>query len=805
MEKQTSNEEPWSTGCSSEVGQVSPRSPPPPPPPSPYPEKTYVSDLTLLLMNSSGSGLAWTYRDTSRAAAIGSENEEKGEVAGIAEDTGYEEMSGETVRDDPQLGRMIADMSKLGIDEDKLDERHEESFALGNVSRDSDVVFEGAILPELERTIYLSSGGDTPTDFGKTRESPDDDDVFAGEPSGELEESLYVTTCEDTSVEFHSILESNRSIEVVEETVQELSTTNRIIKDVPHPAKSKLGRSEVFDEVTELPRLDRLREHFVAEGRLEERVALDIITRGAQLLRKEPNLINISGPVTICGDIHGQYYDFVKLLLLGGPPSSTTYLFLGDYVDRGYFGIECILHLLALKISYPNTFILLRGNHECRHLTEHFTFKQECLTKYSEATYKACLTAFDCLPLAAIVDGKIFCVHGGLSPTIRHLDDIYRMNRFREPPTCGQMCDLLWSDPTEDFGHEKVVDFFRHNEVRGCSYYYSYSACCRFIEENDLLTIVRAHEAQDLGYKMYRLSKHNFPALITIFSAPNYLDVYNNKAAIIRFDGETLNIKQFNASPHPFWLPEFMDVFTWSLPFVAQKVTQMLVGILNICSDHELKEEEDEEKTSVDRNKVIRSKVQAVSKMSRHYSILTDERETVLKLKGLSPDGRLPRGLLSQGKRALRDALKRRLSFDEAKLMDAENEKMPVARNDTDPTQESKETQLPEAVGAKKSKKVPQSRSLDKVSKQKELLAQTRPCSVKLEKMDIHAPPRRLTRSKSVSLERLARGAGGQHGLTSSGRLTRSRSCTEKKVDSKQSGEASVIKLRRHCSGLIKC
>ncbi|KAK8769983.1 hypothetical protein V5799_013554 [Amblyomma americanum] len=105
-----------------------------------------------------------------------------------------------------------------------------------------------------------------------------------------------------------------------------------------------------------------------------------------------------------------------------------------------------------------------------------------------------------------------------------------QLDRFKEPPAFGPMCDLLWSDPLEDFGNEKNAEHFSHNSVRGCSYFYSYAACCEFLQQNNLLSIIRAHEAQDAGYRMYRKSQTTgFPSLITIFSAPNYLDVYNNK------------------------------------------------------------------------------------------------------------------------------------------------------------------------------------------------------------------------------------------------------------------------------------
>ncbi|KAJ3839216.1 Metallo-dependent phosphatase-like protein [Lentinula raphanica] len=467
-----------------------------------------------------------------------------------------------------------------------------------------------------------------------------------------------------------------------------VSTQERVIKDVQAPAMQIPTDEQFFNNHGQdrtKPDVGFLKNHFYREGRLSEDQALWILEKGTELLSKEPNVLNVDAPITVCGDIHGQYYDLMKLFEVGGSPADTRYLFLGDYVDRGYFSIECVLYLWSLKIWYPETLFLLRGNHECRHLTDYFTFKLECKHKYSERIYDACMDSFCALPLAAIMNKQFLCIHGGLSPELTTLDDIRALDRFREPPTHGLMCDILWADPVEDFGTEKTTDSFVHNHVRGCSYFFTYQAACQFLERNNLLSIIRAHEAQDAGYRMYRKTKATgFPSVMTIFSAPNYLDVYNNKAAVLKYESNVMNIRQFNCTPHPYWLPNFMDVFTWSLPFVGEKITDMLVAVLNTCTKEELEEsdEEDEVVSAVpaaapedaDRRKVIKNKIMVVGRVARVFALLREDAEKVSELKNISGSSKLPYGTLASGSEGIKNAIK---GFEDARKSDIENERLP--------------------------------------------------------------------------------------------------------------------------------
>lgn len=198
--------------------------------------------------------------------------------------------------------------------------------------------------------------------------------------------------------------------------------------------------------------------------------------------------------MTICGDIHGQFFDLLELFRTGGELPDTNYIFIGDFVDRGYNSVETFELLLCLKLKYPDKITLLRGNHESRQICSVYGFYDEILRKYGNANpWKYCTELFDYLTIAALVDGKILCIHGGLSPDIRTLDQIRTIDRKVEIPHEGPFCDLMWSDP-EDIETWQI-------SPRGAGWIFGTKVTKEFNHLNDLDLVCRAHQLVQEGYK----------------------------------------------------------------------------------------------------------------------------------------------------------------------------------------------------------------------------------------------------------------------------------------------------------------
>ncbi len=180
---------------------------------------------------------------------------------------------------------------------------------------------------------------------------------------------------------------------------------------------------------------------------LSEREIKLLCVRARPIFLQQPMLLELEAPIKICGDVHGQYSDVLRLFEYGGFPPVSNYLFCGDYVDRGKQSIETISLLLAYKIQYPENFFILRGNHESAGINRIYGFYDECKRRYSIRLWKIFSDVFNCLPVAALVDEKILCMHGGLSPELHDLQQIADLQRPCDVPDSGLLCDLLWSDP----------------------------------------------------------------------------------------------------------------------------------------------------------------------------------------------------------------------------------------------------------------------------------------------------------------------------------------------------------------------
>ena len=202
--------------------------------------------------------------------------------------------------------------------------------------------------------------------------------------------------------------------------------------------------------------------------------------KAKEILMEEENVHHVPIPATVVGDIHGQFYDLLELFDVGGQVPSVNYVFMGDFVDRGYYSVETFLLLLALKVRYPKRVTLIRGNHESRQITQVYGFYDECLKKYGTTTvWKACVEVFDCLCLSAVVDNSVLCVHGGLSPSLDTVDQIQDLQRLQEPPHEGPMCDLMWSDPDDDIQGWGI-------SARGAGYVFGPDIADQFLYANQL-------------------------------------------------------------------------------------------------------------------------------------------------------------------------------------------------------------------------------------------------------------------------------------------------------------------------------
>eukprot|EP00927_Polykrikos_kofoidii_P052286 TRINITY_DN4607_c0_g1_i1.p1 TRINITY_DN4607_c0_g1~~TRINITY_DN4607_c0_g1_i1.p1 ORF type:complete len:332 (+),score=57.53 TRINITY_DN4607_c0_g1_i1:157-1152(+) len=251
-----------------------------------------------------------------------------------------------------------------------------------------------------------------------------------------------------------------------------------------------------------------------------------LCSQSSTIFMAQPMLLELEAPLSLCGDIHGQYHDLLRIFEHCRFPPEANYLFLGDYVDRGKKSLETISLLLAYKIKYPDNFFLLRGNHETPSISRIYGFYDECKRQYNVKLWKTFCDVFNCLPVCALIDDRVICMHGGLSQDMMadnvdvrtFLDDVQRP---ADVPDSGFLCDLLWSDPQVD------ASGFGPND-RGVSVSFGQDVVTSFLKKVDMDLVVRAHQVVEDGYEFFADRQ-----LVTIFSAPNYCGEFDNAAAVL--------------------------------------------------------------------------------------------------------------------------------------------------------------------------------------------------------------------------------------------------------------------------------
>jgi serine/threonine-protein phosphatase PP1 catalytic subunit len=293
------------------------------------------------------------------------------------------------------------------------------------------------------------------------------------------------------------------------------------------PQKKQRTDETAFDVDDTLDKLVHVRKRIPAG----QTVALSPAAVGAlcaqarDIFMSQDMLLELEAPLKLCGDIHGQYHDLLRIFEHAGFPPKANYLFLGDYVDRGKKSLETVFLLFAYKIKYPENFFLLRGNHESPSICRIYGFYDECKRRYNVKIWKTFIDVFNCLPVCARVSDRVLCMHGGLSPEMTGNADINSLvdslERPADIPDSGFMCDLLWADPWPD------GPGFGAND-RGVSVSFGADVVQSVLTKENLDLVVRAHQVVEDGYEFFAGRQ-----LVTIFSAPNYCGEFDNAAGIL--------------------------------------------------------------------------------------------------------------------------------------------------------------------------------------------------------------------------------------------------------------------------------
>ena len=335
--------------------------------------------------------------------------------------------------------------------------------------------------------------------------------------NSEITDDIHIQIDEDKNIKLFSEKEKLINNLSTDDNYNNISIDSVIFKLHPYTTERKNNFSEKKD-------IEILNPQVSYKNLLTEEEIKYICKKSIEIFMEEPVLLEITSPVNICGDTHGQFNDLLRIFEFGGRIPSSNYLFLGDYVDRGKNSIETICLLLAYKIKYPKNIFLLRGNHESELINHVYGFFDECKRRYDIKIHKLFPICFNWLPVAAIINDTILCMHGGLSPSIKSIDDLKRIMRPTEIPDKGILCDILWSDPDINASGWDP-------SPRGISYVYNQNIAKQIIDDLNIDLVCRAHQVVEEGYEFFANKK-----LVTVFSAPNYCGQFDNAGAMMKVD-----------------------------------------------------------------------------------------------------------------------------------------------------------------------------------------------------------------------------------------------------------------------------
>ena len=357
------------------------------------------------------------------------------------------------------------------------------------------------------------------------KEEPEGEDIDTSSKQNNNEEENEIST--------KSKPNDNKDKEEDEKEVNENNEDNNNNNIDEEGEQEENENEEENDDISKImKKLKKARKGAICqELRIREGECDYVVEKAYDILKNEDSMLKVSAPLYICGDIHGQYYDLLRVFDILNYPPKSTFLFLGDYVDRGKQSLECLLLLLCLKIKYPTKIFLLRGNHESEALNKIYGFYDECKRRISIKCFKKITNLFNMLPITALINENILCMHGGLSKDLTDLEQLNKIVRPTEIPDDGLLCDLVWSDPSDELSEN-----FGENE-RNISVTFSKKVVEEFNKNNNLDLICRAHQVVEEGFQFFAGMQ-----LVTIFTAPNYMGEFDNNGGILEV-GEDLLCK----------------------------------------------------------------------------------------------------------------------------------------------------------------------------------------------------------------------------------------------------------------------